>query len=97
MSVVKASSRFSIYCPKFDVHLCRQTINDTDVLVGMVEPSSSHYGWRLRDIKTTKHPAHHIHNFDLVYITNRNSSGKLTVRDKGIVVEEPNPLYPLKS
>ena len=97
MSVVKACSRFSIYCPKFDVHLCRQTLGDREVLVGMVEPPNNHFGWRLNDIKVSSHPPNHIHNYDLVYITNRNTNGKLLMKDGELKVEEAKPLYPLKS
>lgn len=97
MTPVKVSSRFSIYCPKYDVHLCCQSLADKKVVVGMVEPPSSHYGWKLQDIHETSHAPNHIRNFDLVYITNRNTSGKLTMKGESLVVEEPNRLYPLKT
>lgn len=97
MSHVKSASRFSIYCPKHEVHLCRQIVNEKEVLVGMVEPPSNHYGWRLNNVQEVSDSASHIHNFDLVYITNRNSNGKLMLKDSKLVVEETSPLYPLKT
>lgn len=73
------ATKFLLYNQYFNLYISNEIIDDVECLVASGEPSAHHRGWRLDHDPNYGRTDSRIDNYDLIYITNRNSNGKLTI------------------
>lgn len=82
LECVKMATRFLLYNPYYNVYITNEQIDNVECLVSTGEPSQHHRGWHLDHDASYGRVDSKIDNYDIVYITNRNSNGKLTIYEE---------------